>query len=167
LIIVRPDGIEDRLRGKGSVQLFEEDILRTDAGSQALIDLTDGISMALNENTHVKLLSRWEKGKQLTRIVRIRQGEAWVKTGEGPKSFEMETPAATAIAKESEFNMKVEPNGESTLVVIQGIVEFGTSFGTCPIRPSTVSYGVRGKRCTRPETIDPTSVLRWSRQLLQ
>jgi hypothetical protein len=63
--------------------------------------------------------------------------------------------------------MKVESNGESVLTVIQGIVEFGTAFGTCPIRPSTVSYGMRGKRCTRPDTIDPTGVLRWSRQIMQ
>jgi len=167
LVVVRPDGVEDRLRGKGSVKLFEEDILRTDPGSQALIELPEKISLALNENTQLKVLSRWEKGKPLTRIVRIRQGEAWVKTGEGPKAFEMETPVATAFAKETEFNMRVEPNGESILTVIQGIVEFGTAFGTCPIRPSTVSYGMRGKRCTRPETIDPTGVLRWSRQIVQ
>ena len=167
LVVVRPDGVEDRLRGKGVVKLFEEDVLRTEPGSQAFIELPEKISLAMNENTQVKLLSRWEKGKPLTRIVRIRQGEAWVKTGEGPKAFEMETPLATAIAREGEFNMRVESSGESILTVIQGIVEFGTSFGTCPVRPSTVSYGMKGKRCTRPETIDPTGVLRWSRQIVQ
>jgi ferric-dicitrate binding protein FerR (iron transport regulator) len=167
LVVVRPDGVEDRLRGKGAVKLFEEDILRTEPGSQAFIELPEKISLAMNENTQLKLLSRWEKGKPLTRIVRLRQGEAWVKTGEGPKAFELETPVAAAIVKEGEFNMRVEPNGESILTVIQGIVEFGTAFGTCPIRPSTVSYGMRGKRCTRPETIDPTGVLRWSRQIVQ
>lgn len=167
LVVIRPDGIEDRLRGKGAVKLFEEDILRTEPGSQAFIELPEKISLAMNENTQLKLLSRWEKGKPLIRIVRLRQGEAWVKMGEGPKAFELETPVAAAIAKDGEFNMRVEPNGESILTVIQGIVEFGTAFGTCPIRPSTVSYGMRGKRCTRPETIDPTGVLRWSRQIMQ
>lgn len=168
LIVVRPDGIEDRLRGKGSVQLFEGDVLRTDAGSQALIELREGMAVALNENTQLKLLSRWEKAKPLTRIVRVREGEIWVKTTtEGPKAFEVETPVATAIVKETEFDMKVQPNGESTLTVIQGVVEFGTAFGTCPIRTSTVSYGVRGKRCTRPEPVDTAGVLRWSRQVLQ
>jgi hypothetical protein len=46
-------------------------------------------------------------------------------------------------------------------------VEFGTPFGTCPIRTSTVSVGARGKRCTRPDPVDTTGVLRWSRQILQ
>jgi ferric-dicitrate binding protein FerR (iron transport regulator) len=167
LVVVRSDGIEDRLRGKGVLQLFEGDVLRTDPGSQGVIELREGIVVALNENTVAKLLSRWEKGKPLTRIVRLQEGEIFVKTVDGPKVFEVETPVATAIVKETEFNMKVQPGGETVLTVIQGIVEFGTAFGTCPIRTSTVSYGIRGKRCTRPEVVDTTAVLRWSRQVLQ
>jgi ferric-dicitrate binding protein FerR (iron transport regulator) len=167
LVVVRPDGIEDRLRGKGLVRLFEEDVLRTDPGSQALVELKEGITVALNENTVVKIVSRWEKTRGLTRIVRVKEGEVWVKTGDGPKAFEVETPVATAIVKETEFNMKVHPDGQSVLTVIQGVVEFGTAFGTCPIRTATVSYGVRGKRCTRPETTDVNAVLGWSRPILR
>jgi ferric-dicitrate binding protein FerR (iron transport regulator) len=167
LLVIRPDGIEDRLRGKGALKLFEEDVLRTDPGSQALIELADGITLALNENTVAKLLSRWEKGKRRVRIVRLRQGEVWVKTTEGQKTFEVETPVATAVVRETEFNMKVHSDGQSVLTVMQGIVEFGTAFGTCPIRTSTVSYGVRGKRCTRPEAIDTAPVLRWSQSVRQ
>jgi ferric-dicitrate binding protein FerR (iron transport regulator) len=103
----------------------------------------------------------------LTRIVRVKEGEVWVKTGEGPKAFEVETPVATAIVKETEFNMKVHPDGQSVLTVMQGIVEFGTAFGTCPIRTGTVSYGVRGKRCTRPEPTDVNAALGWSRRIQQ
>jgi hypothetical protein len=63
--------------------------------------------------------------------------------------------------------MKVEPDGQSVLTVVQGVVEFGTAFGTCPIRTNTVSTGVRGKRCTRPAPIDVAPVLNWSRDLLK
>jgi ferric-dicitrate binding protein FerR (iron transport regulator) len=166
LVIIHPDGIQDRLRGKGLVRLFEEDVLKTDPGSQALIEFTEGVVVALNQNTSLKLLSRWEKAKGTTRIIRLLEGEVWVKTGEGPKALEVETPVATAIVKETEFNMRVHPDGQSVLTVIQGTVEFGTPFGTCPIRTATVSYGVRGKRCTRPEPADVKSVLGWSRPLL-
>jgi hypothetical protein len=167
LLVIHPDGIQDRLRGKGLVKLFEEDVLKTEPGSQAVIDLSDGVVLALNQNTTLKLLSRWEKSKGITRIVRLQEGEVWVKTGEGPKALEVETPVATAIVKETEFNMRVHPDGQSVLTVIQGTVEFGTAFGTCPIRTNTVSYGVRGKRCTRPEPTDVKSVLGWSRPLVQ
>jgi ferric-dicitrate binding protein FerR (iron transport regulator) len=130
------------------------------------LSLKDGISVALNENTVVRPFP-WEKARGLTRIVRVKQGEVWVKTADGPKALEVETPVATAIVKETEFNMKVQPDGQSVLTVIQGVVEFGTAFGTCPIRTATVSYGVRGKRCTKPEPTDVTKVQEWSQKLRQ
>ena len=167
LVVVRADGIENRLQGKGSLQLFEGDVLRTEPASQALIEFTDGVQVALNENTSFKILSRWEKVKGSTRIVRLKQGEIWVKTGEGPKPFEVETPVATAAVRETEFNIKVQEDGQSTLTVIHGVVEFGTAFGTCPIRTSTVSYGVRGKRCTKPAATDVKPAIAWTSAVLQ
>jgi ferric-dicitrate binding protein FerR (iron transport regulator) len=167
LVVVRADGIENRLQSKGSLQLFEGDVLRTEPASQALIEFKDGVQVALNENTTFKILSRWEKVKGSTRIIRLKQGEIWVKTGEGPKPFEVETPVATAAVRETEFNMKVQEDGQSVLTVIQGIVEFGTAFGTCPIRTSTISYGVRGKRCTKPAATDVKPAIAWTGAILQ
>ncbi len=167
IVVVRPDGIEDRLQGKGSLQLFEGDVLRTEPASQALIEFKDGVQVALNENTTFKILSRWEKAKGITRIIRLKHGEIWVRTGEGPRPLEVETPVATAAVRETEFNIRVQEDGQSILTVIQGIVEFGTAFGTCPIRTSTVSYGVRGKRCTKPAPTDVKPTIAWTRGLLQ
>jgi hypothetical protein len=166
-VVVRTDGIQERLQGKGSIRVFEHDVIRTDAGVQALVELREGIRVALNEKTTATLHSRWEKAKGTTRIVRLSVGEVWVKTGDGPKQLEVETPVATAVVRETEFNMRVETDGQSILTVVQGIVEFGTAFGTCPIRANTVSYGVRGKRCTRPAPTDVAPVLDWSRNLVK
>jgi len=167
LVVERADGIENRLQSKGSLQLFEGDVLRTEPASQALIEFKDGVQVALNENTSFKILSRWEKVKGSTRIIRLKQGEIWVKTGEGPKPLEVETPVATAAVRETEFNIKVQEDGQSVLTVIQGIVEFGTAFGTCPIRTSTISYGVRGKRCTKPAPTDVKPAIAWTNAVLQ
>jgi len=167
LIVTRTDNIEDRLQGKGQLRLFDHDLLRTEAGVLALIELTDGIQVGMNENTSVTVLSRWEKRKGVTRILRVKEGEIWVKTSGGPKQFEVETPVATAAIRETEFNLRVDSDGQSTLTVIEGVVEFGTPFGTCPIPTKTVSYGVRGKRCTKPAATDVGTALGWSRALLR
>ena len=167
LVVVRPDGIEDRLQGKGSVQLFEGDVLRTELASQALIEFKEGIQVALNENTTFKLLSRWEKAKGITRIIRLKQGEIWVKTGEGPKPLEVETPVATAAVKETEFDIKVQEDGESTLTVIHGVVEFGNAFGTWPIRTGSFSSSVRGERCTKPAPTDVKRAVAWTEAILK
>ena len=137
LTIVRTDGVQQRLQGKGNVPLYEGDVLKTDSSSQALIEFQEGIQVALNEGTSFKLLSRWEKDKPITRILRLAEGEVWAKTAGGPKRFEVETPVATASVKETEFNLKVQDDGQSILTVIEGVVQFGTPFGTCPIKTDT------------------------------
>jgi hypothetical protein len=101
-----------------------------------------------------KLLFRWEKDKPTTRILRLKKGELWAKTSHGPKRFEIETPVATASIKETEFNHKVQEDGQSILTVIERVVQFGTPFGICPIKIDTISNGVRGKKCTKPAQTD-------------
>jgi hypothetical protein len=162
LTIVRTDGVQQRLQGKGNVPLYEGDVLQTDGSSQALITFKEGIEVALNENTSFKLISRWEKDMPTVRILRLKQGEVWAKTAGGPKRFEVETPVATASVKETEFNLKVQDDGQSILTVIEGVVSFGTPFGTCPIRTDTISYGVRGKKCTKPAAADAKAARSWT-----
>ncbi len=162
LVIVRTDGVQQRLQGKGNVPLYEGDVLKTDSSSQAMIEFVDGVTVALNENTSFKLLSRWEKDMPVVRILRLKQGEVWAKTNSGPKRFEVETPVATAAVKETEFNLKVQDDGQSILTVIEGVVSFGTPFGTCPIRTDTISYGVRGKKCTKPAAADTKAAKSWT-----
>jgi ferric-dicitrate binding protein FerR (iron transport regulator) len=167
LTIVRGDGVQEQLQGRKTLPLYDGDMLRTDASSQAYIQLKQGVNVALNEETSLRILSRWQKDKPTTWILRLSQGEVWAKTtGEGPKAFEVETPVATAAVKETEFNLKVQEDGQSILTVIEGIVQFGTPFGTCPIRTNTISYGVRGKKCTKPAPSDPLASKAWTNTLL-
>ena len=79
LVVVRTDGIEHRLQGRGSLPLFEGDVLRTEAASQALLQFKPGIPVALNERTTVKILFRWDKTGGTTRILRVSRG------GSGPR----------------------------------------------------------------------------------
>ena len=165
LLIVRKDGLQETLRGKGSVSLYEFDILKTEPGNQAEILVDGAIQVYLNEGTEVMVLSRWEKHRPLIRILRVKKGELLVKIAEGPKPLEVETPVASARVKQTEFDIKVQEDGETTLRVMEGVVEFGTAFGTCPIRTGTISYGVRGKKCTKPKEEDHQAALDWVKEL--
>ena len=167
LLIVRKDGIQETLRGKGSVPLYEFDVLKTEPGNQAEILVDGAIQVYLNEGTEVMVLSRWEKHRPLIRILRVKRGELLVKIAEGPKPLEVETPVASARVKQTEFDIKVQDDGETTLRVLEGVVEFGTAFGTCPIRTGTISYGVRGKKCTKPKEEDHAAALNWSKELIK
>jgi hypothetical protein len=165
--VFRTDGIQEQLEGKGSLPLYEGDRVKTGKGSQALMEFTNGVQLALNEDTDFLILSRWEQSKGFTRVLRLATGEVWVKTMGGPKPLEIETPVATAAVKQTEFNLKVVPDGQTTLTVVEGIVEFGTAFGTCPIRTSTISYGNRGKKCTKPAPVDVSPNVAWTQGIRQ
>ncbi len=167
LLVIRTDGIEERLQGEGSLRIFEGDVLKTETQGQGLIVFPNGIQVALNENTSLKILSRWEKTNGNTPILRMSQGEVWIKTGGGPKPVEVETPVAVASTREAELDLKVLPDGQSVLTTIEGLVEFGTAFGTCPIRTGSISYGERGKRCTKPAPTDAKSAIAWTSGLVK
>jgi len=176
LLVVRRDGIKERLTGDGALTLFEGDALSTNAASQALIQFKNGPQVAMNAHTTFTILSRWEKAKGTTRILRLKQGALWVTAKEGGKTLEVETPTAIAtipsddssmtVAESTEYNLFVDDKGQSTLTVLQEVMEFETDFGICSIPQSSVSQVVRGQRCTNPVPANLTPAFDW-REVVQ
>ena len=161
LVVVRTDGIEHRLQGRGSLPLFEGDVLRTEAASQALIQLRPGIPVALNERTTLKILSRWDKTGGTMRILRVSRGGVWAKAGDGARQLEIESPVAVAAARDAEIDVKVAEDGQSALTVVQGTAELGTPFGVCSVRGGTASVGARGTACTAPQPANVAAAVSW------
>jgi hypothetical protein len=170
LVVVRTDGIEHRLQGRGSVPLFEGDVLRTEPASQALIQLRAGTPVALNEKTSIKILSRWDKNAGASgtiRILRVSRGEVWAKAGSGERQLEVETPASVVAARDAEFDLKVAEDAQSALTVVQGTVEFATPFGQCSVRSGTGSVGARGAGCTAPQPANAAATIGWKQAVSQ
>lgn len=165
LVIRRADGRIDQLREKGAAPLYAGDECKTEKGSKALVKLTDGTQVAMNEETTFRYQARQERARGTTRIFKLLLGELWLRTV-GPAQIEIETPVATAAIKGTELNIKVSPDGTSVLTVIDGLVEFGTPFGTCPIPRGTRSVGERGKRCTKPAPTDVATATAWTAGLV-
>ncbi len=161
LTVTRSDGRTERLRGRGAMPLYEGDELMTGPGAKAIIELHDGTRVALNEQTAFVIRSRWQRDTGITRILRLFVGEIWVKTLEEPRPLEVETPVANASIRRTEFNLKVFSDGRSVLTVLEGVVAFGTAFGTCPIRAGTTSVGERGKKCTKPAPVNVKPAIAW------
>jgi len=167
LVVVRTDGIEHRLQGRGPLPLFDGDVLRTGAASQALIQLRPGIPVALNEQTTLRIFSRWEKTGGTIRIVRVLRGGVWAKAGDGARQLEIETPVAFAAARDAEVDVKVAADGQSALTVVQGTAEFGTPFGICAVRSGTGSVGARGSACTAPQPTNVPAAVSWKQAVTQ
>ena len=170
LVVVRTDGIEHRLQGKGSLPLFEGDVLRTESASQALILLRPSTSVALNEKTSLKILSRWDKsigGSGTVRILRVSAGEVWARAGSGERQLEIETPVSVASARDAEVDLKGADDGQSTLTVVAGTADFATPFGQCAVRSGSASIGARGASCTAPQPANAAATVGWKQAVSQ
>jgi len=167
LVVVRPDGIEDRLRGRGAVSLFEHDVLKTEGGSRSTFELSDGTRVGLNENTQLQILSRWEKAHGVTRVLRLRRGQLWVRSASGSRPVEIETVSGTAIVNNAEIDLRVADDGQSALSVVQGSVQFATAYGWCTVTAATTSTGAIGSGCSANAKNNPQQITAWSRDLLK
>ncbi len=164
LVVVRSDGVESRLQGRGSLQIFDGDVLRVD-GQGAFIE-TEGVQIALNGNAVVKVLSRWEKGKGVTRILRLQHGEVWARSSDGQRPVEVETPVAVLAARSAEVSVRLVSDNEATATVVRGTAEFATPRASCRLTAGTVSSAFRGRTCTQPTVADVRPVTDWSHPLL-
>jgi FecR protein len=165
LVVVRGDGVETRLRGRGALQVFEGDVLRTD-GQGALIETDEGAQVVLNGNAVVKILSRWEKGKGVTRILRVQRGEVWARSNDAQRTVEVETPVGVLMARAAEVSVRLVSDNEAIATVVKGTADFSTPLSSCVLSAGTVSSAYRGKMCTQPKVADVRSVTSWSYPLL-
>jgi len=166
LVVVRTDGVETRLRGRGALRIFEGDVLRMDGKGKALIETDEGIQIALNGDSVVQILSRWEKARGVTRVLRVQRGEIWARVGDERRALEIETPVGVLAARVAEVNVRLVSDNETVATVVTGTGEFSTPFATCELRAGTTSFGHRSKACTPPAATDVATVVGWSRPLL-
>src|SRR5262249_34973659 len=173
LVVIRPDGIQERLDGRGALPLFERDTLRTGPGGRALVDFRDGTRLALNKDTAIRLLSRWAKAHGGTRILRLETGEVWLKASRRTRMFaevwptEIETPVGTAASRDGEIGVAYGADGRAVLSTVQGTADLLTPFGTCAVGAAMRSVVMRGKRCSDPATVDAAASVAWTAPLLK
>ena len=165
LVVVRADGVESRLQGRGALQVFEGDTLRVDGEGQALIETEEGAQIALNRSAVVTVLTRWEKGKGVTRILRLQRGEVWARNN-GQPLLEIETPVGVLSARVAEVSVRLVSNNEAVATVVQGSADLSTPISSCQLRAGTRSHGYRGKPCSTPAVAEVASVTGWSHPLL-
>jgi hypothetical protein len=165
LVVVRADGVESHLQGRGALQIFEGDTLRVDEG-QALIETEEGVQVALNRSTVVKVLTRWEKSKGTTRILRLQRGEVWARSLKGQALLEIETPVGVLSANVAEVSVSLVSDNEAVATVVQGTANLSTSMSSCQVRAGTMSRGYRGKACSTAAGAQVSSATAWSYPLL-
>ncbi len=148
------------------------DAVRTGPASAASILCVDETQIKLNENTTVILKSiapsaRLQpvspaKGPAApSSLYEVPEGEIWLRNKHEKFRFELETPAVTAIIRGTELNIRVQPNGATSVILLEGNVCIANPQGEVCLRPGEKGYAVPGQRPTKQVLVQPTDAIQW------
>lgn len=120
---------KDPVSAPAGLELHGADRLTTANNGSATILFADGSMARLKSNTTVTILQSFmdrTMNPRLYTLIRQSGGSVDYEVNHGSK-FEVVTPAATAGALGTKFNIKIDSPTDTTLLVTQGKVRFNTS----------------------------------------
>jgi hypothetical protein len=112
----------DRLRNR--------DVVATSANTRAALRFTDdGSILRINPGSQVRLTSGDERGA-VVRTLQLEFGEVWARVNRRNGSeFRIQTPAGVAAVKGTEFLVRIDSAGGTTVITLEGVVEFFNEAG--------------------------------------
>ena len=141
--------------------LFIGDVVNTGAVKATLL-FDGGSQLRLNTGTIVELTAPQNVGGK-TSLFRLIRGEVFAQLRPG---LAAQTNSATAAVRGTVFDLKVDDNDISTLVVVEGSVEFFNPFGTVAVAQSQQSVARPGQAPTAPVTVGNAGlIIEWTLDL--
>ena len=149
-------------------RVFAGEVLRTGAGNRLAIQLANGSQVKLNANSRLELkqITPRVEGlvptttRLLQNILRIFSGEMWIRSIGEP--LQIQTPAATATIRGTEFNLAVSPDDSARLAVLNGIVEFSNPQGSVVVEKGEQATAKPGEAPRKTVLINPLDAVQWS-----
>jgi tetratricopeptide (TPR) repeat protein len=151
------------------------DVLQTGPASGAAILCLDESQIKLNENTVFELRQvapspRLRLGEVIPAAVGqtaeslygVSRGEVWLRNKNDKFRFELETPAVTAAIRGTEFNLRVGPDGVSTITMLEGKVQFANSFGDLTLLAGEEGMARPGQAPTKRVVLRPADAVQWA-----
>ncbi len=115
-------------------RLNHEDIVATSPNTRAAIRFTDdGSLVRLSPNSRLQVRVEGERGA-LTKTLELEFGELWARvTFQDGSDFRIQTPTGVVAVKGTEFVVRVGPDGATTVITLEGAVDFFNGAGTVEV----------------------------------
>ena len=124
--------------------LFATEFVRTLDMSRMAIVFPDRTRLQLSQNSTLQIKGA-ESGTDARTILNLNSGRAWTTSKSAPRGVTVETPAARAAIRGTEWEIAVDGEGRATLSVFSGEVEFFNDQGLVVVGPSEQAVAERGK----------------------
>lgn len=147
--------------GDRGVHLDSGDIVRTHENSLAAILFTDDKSLLkVRDNSTVAIQGKRANNSISKRVV-CSLGDFWLKVSQQKSKLVVETPSGIAAVKGTEFYGIVDSEGNTIIIVIEGMVELMNKLGEALVRAGQTGKLIKGKIPQVFQT-DPGQKLNWA-----
>ena len=132
-LMLTPDAGERHLSSMGDI-LNHGDALLTSDNTRAAIRFTDdGSIMRINGGCELQIRAEGER-TAMRKTLTVEIGELWARINRRENAeYRIETPTAVAAVKGTEFYVRVAPDGATTIITIDGVLDFFNDIGTVEI----------------------------------
>lgn len=142
------------------------DFVRTREASRMALLFADQTQVRLHQNTVLQVKGVATAARPLTTML-LEIGRAWAQTRRVPDSrLELQTPAATAGIRGTDWDIEVEPGGRTLLTVLSGTVAFGNEHGTIVVGSNEAAVAEIGKAPVRLHLSRPADRVQWVNALV-
>ena len=114
--------------------LHSGNIISTSTTSRAAIRFTDdGSIIRMSGGVDLQIRAEGERSA-LRKTLQINFGELWARVNKRENAeYRIETPTAVAAVKGTEFYIRVDQDGSTTIITIDGVLDFFSNVGTVEI----------------------------------
>jgi tetratricopeptide (TPR) repeat protein len=131
--------------------LLPGDLLRTNAIGHLAILFSDRTQLRLGRNT--TLLVK-QIGEAADSVFGLQSGSIWGRAETGGLGLTIETPAAAAAIRGTDFSLNVEGD-KTSLIVLDGAVELANEFGSVNVAGGEAAVARIGQAPTKIVIVDP------------
>lgn len=132
--------------------LLAGDLLRTNALGQLAVLFSDRTQMRIGRNSLVEVKRVGGGGDAL---FGLQYGTIWARAERGGTGITVETPAASAAIRGTDWTMTVDASGRTSLVVLEGLVELSNAFGSVRVAEGEAAVATIGSAPTKIVIVSP------------
>ncbi|MET0575788.1 MAG: FecR domain-containing protein [Mesorhizobium sp.] len=131
--------------------LLVGDMLRTNALGSLAVLFADHTQMRLGRNTTLVVK---RIGAAADTTFGLQSGTIWARAERGGEGLAVETPAAAAAIRGTDWTMTVEGD-KTSLIVLEGLVQFSNEFGSVSVAQGEAAVASIGQAPTKVVIVDP------------
>lgn len=137
------------------------DFVRTRQSAKMALLFADDTQLRLHQNTVLQVKQVATPAQPLTTLL-LNSGRAWTQTRRADGSrLNLETPAATAAIRGTDWDLSVEEDGRTVLTVLSGTVEFSNAQGQVSVGANEAAYAEVGKAPVKLVLSQPRDRIQW------